>query len=92
MILLDSNGFISEIEKKLVPIAPIVEFAINKQMGEVGACREYMTPEQAIEFIGKMTAALELFLGHNGAAESRKFMMSMLRKYAPDYFEDHSLI
>ena len=89
---MDSKGFISEIEEKMVPIAPIVEFAIKKQMAEVGATEDLMTPEQAILFINNMTAALELFLGANGARESKKFMTSTLRKYAPDYFEEQSLI
>ena len=90
--VLDSEGFITEVEEKLVPIAPIVEFAIAKQMGEVGASREMMSPEQAVQFINKMTEALELFLGGKDASESRKFMTSTLRKYAPEYFEERSLI
>ena len=89
---MDSKGFISDIEEKMVPIAPIVEFAIKKQMAEVGATEDLMTPEQAILFIKNMSAALELFLGANGARESKKFMTSTLRKYAPDYFEEQSLI
>ena len=89
---MDSKGFISEIEEKMVPIAPIVEFAIKKQIAEVGATKELMNPKQAILFINNMTEALELFLGVNGAMESKKFMTSTLRKYAPDYFEEHSLI
>ncbi len=89
---MDSIGFISEIEEKMVPIAPIVEFAIKKQIAEVGATKELMNPQQAILFIKNMTDALEMFLGANGARESKKFMTSTLRKYAPDYFEEHSLI
>ncbi len=76
----------------MVPIAPIVEFAIRKQMAEIGATRELMTPEQAVLFIKNMTEALEMFLGPEDAKESMKFMTSTLRKYAPDYFEEHSLI
>ena len=89
---MDSISFISEIEEKMVPIAPIVEFAIKKQIAEVGATKEMMNPQQAVLFIENMTAALELFLGVNGSKESQKFMTSTLRKYAPDYFEEHSLI
>lgn len=79
-------------EEKLIPIAPIVEFAIKKQLHDVGADRNNMTPEQAIQFIDKMAEALEMFLGDGGSRDSRKLMMSALRKYAPDYFEEHSLI
>ena len=89
---MDSTGFIYEIEEKLVPIAPIMEFAIKKQLAEIGATKDMMNPQQAILFIKNMTEALELFLGANGARESKKFMTSTLRKYAPDYFEEHSLI
>ena len=92
MISLDSAGFVSEVEEKLVPIAPIIGFAINKQLGDVGADRDNMTPEQAIQFIDNMTEALEMFLGDGGSRKSRKMMISTLRKYAPDYFEEHSLI
>lgn len=92
MIILDSDGFISEVEKKLVPIAPIIGFAMKKQMAEVGADKETMTPEQAIKFIDKMTEALDLFLGSRGATESRNIMITILRKYAPEYFEEKSLI
>ncbi len=89
---LDSIGFISDIEKEFVPIAPIVEFAINKQMQEVGASKEYMNPKQALEFIDNMADALEMFLGKDKARDSRKFMISTLRKHAPEHFEESSLI
>ena len=89
---MDSKGFVSDIEAKMVPIAPIVEFAIKKQIAEVGATEDLMTPQQAVLFIKNMTVALELFLGEKGARESQKFMTSTLRKYAPDYFEEKSLI
>ncbi|MCK5039312.1 MAG: hypothetical protein KAS16_09460 [Thermoplasmata archaeon] len=89
---MDSKGFVSEIEAKMVPIAPIVEFAIRKQIAEVGATKELMNPQQAVLFIKNLTEALELFLGEKGAKENQKFMTSTLRKYAPDYFEEKSLI
>ena len=39
---MDSRGFIEEVEAKLTPIAPIVEFAINKQVAEVRATKDDM--------------------------------------------------
>ena len=89
---MDSRGFVSDIEEKLTPIAPIIEFAIKKQLMDIGADRDTLTPEMAVKFINNMTDALELFLGRGEATRSRKFMVSTLRKYAPDYFEKHSLI
>lgn len=76
----------------MVSIAPIIEFAIKKQLENIGADRDNMTAEQAIQFIDVMTDALEMFLGAGESRKSRKLMISTLRKYAPDYFEEHSLI
>ncbi len=69
-----------------------MEFAINKQMQEVGANKECMNPKQAEEFIDNMADALEMFLGKDQAKRSRKFMMSSFRKHAPEYFKEKALI
>jgi hypothetical protein len=76
----------------LVPVSPILEFAIKKQLNDVGASRDHLTAEQAIQFIKKMTEALDLFIGTSEAQKARKMMISALRKSAPEYFEEHSLI
>jgi hypothetical protein len=76
----------------LVPVSPILEFAIKKQLTDVGATREHLTAEQAIQFINKMTEALDLFIGNVEAQRARKMMISALRRSAPEYFEEHSLI
>jgi hypothetical protein len=76
----------------LVPVSPILEFAIKKQLNDVGASREHLTAEQAIKFIDRMTEALDLFIGATEAQKARKMMISSLRKSAPEYFEEHSLI
>ena len=76
----------------MVPISPILEFAIKKQLNDIGADSENLTDEQAVEFIDKMTDALILFLGYNEAVKARKKMTSLLRVCAPDYFEEQSLI
>ena len=89
---MDSKGFIENIEERLVPISPIIEFAINKQLAEIGATKDDLDGRQAMMFIENMTEALELFLGKTEARKRRKYMMSLLRKYDPDYFEERSLI
>ena len=89
---MDSKGFIENIEERLVPISPIIECAISKQLAEIGATKDDLDGRQAMMFIENMTEALELFLGKTEARKKRKDMMSLLRQYAPDYFEERSLI
>ena len=89
---MDSKGFIENIEEQFVPISPIIEFAINKQLAEIGATKDDLDGRQAMMFIENMTEALELFLGGAEAKKKRKFMISLLREYAPEYFEERSLI
>ena len=84
---MDSEGFVKAVEGHFVPIAPIIEFAIRKQLSEVGADRRTLTAEQAVKFIDKMVGALDLFLGPSQAKESKQVMMKELRKFAPEYFE-----
>ena len=69
-----------------------MEFAIKKQLADIGASREALTAQQAVEFINRMANAMELFLGKEEAYKARKIMTSALRKCAPEYFEEHSLI
>ena len=89
---LDSVRFIEYVEKELVPVSPILEFAIKKQLEDIGASKEHMSAELAIKFIDNMTEALDLFVGSVEAKKARKKMISALRKSAPEYFEEHSLI
>ncbi|UCE74730.1 MAG: hypothetical protein JSV56_03250 [Methanomassiliicoccales archaeon] len=90
---MNSRSFILDIRQKLDPIAPIVlPGIIKKQLTEVHATEDTLTPELAEEFIRKMEEALTAFLGPEGAKLVHQMMMKELRKYAPDYFEEHSLI
>ncbi|KYK27890.1 MAG: hypothetical protein AYK23_02045 [Candidatus Proteinoplasmatales archaeon SG8-5] len=75
-----------------MPVSPILEYAIKKQLNDVGATRDHLSAEQAIHFINKMTEALDLFIGAAEAQKARKMMISALRRSAPEYFEEHSLI
>jgi hypothetical protein len=88
----DGKGFISKVEEELVPISPIIGFAIRKQLADLRTTAHDLTPTEAMKFIDCMTDALELFLGKSDSMKKRKFMVSLLRKYAPEYFEEQSLI
>ncbi len=83
----DSEAFVKAVEERILPIAPIVEFAIKKQLNEVGADRSSLTPDQAMRFIDKMTGALDLFAGPTKALEAKQFMLKALRRTAPGYLE-----
>jgi hypothetical protein len=89
---MDGNAFVAEVEERLIPISPILEHAIRKQLNDIGIITEDMTADQAIVFIDRLTSALELFLGSKEAKQNRKLMISALRRCAPEYFEEHSLI
>jgi hypothetical protein len=84
---MDSEGFISSIESHLVSLAPITKFIIRKQLKDLRFERGSMTPDQAMVFIEKMTAALIMCLGNDGSQLARKMMLKQLRTYAPTFFE-----
>jgi hypothetical protein len=90
---MDSKAFLKSCQEKLDPIAPIVLPGIlRKQLREVGATVDTLTPELAEEFILKVEEALRDFLGPDGARLVHQLMTRELRKAAPDYFEKQSLI
>ena len=90
---MDSKAFIKSIQEKLDPIAPIVlPGIIKKQLQEVGATEDTLTPELAEEFILKMEYALRDFLGPGATKIVHDVMTKELRRVAPDYFEKQSLI
>ncbi len=89
---MDGRKFIDGVKIKLIPIAPILEHAIQKQLNDIGTTPEHMTPDEAEKFIKKLTDALTLFLGKEGAEKARTDMMKEFRKSAPDHFDERSLI
>jgi hypothetical protein len=90
---MNSKEFVRNIQQRLDPIAPIVlPGIIIKQLQEVGATEESLTPQQAEEFIEKMKEALEMFLGPEGTKLVHQIMLKELRRCAPDYFEEQALI
>lgn len=84
---MDSEGFVAAVEGHLVPIAPIIGFAIKKQLADIGADRHNLTPELALRFIDRMTDALDLFLGKKGALDARSMMLKEFRRHAPERAE-----
>ncbi|MEW5936829.1 MAG: hypothetical protein AB1665_03300 [Candidatus Thermoplasmatota archaeon] len=84
---MDSEGFVRAVEERLVPIAPIIGYAIKKQLHDIGADRRSLTPELSLLFIDRMVSALDLFLGQKGAKEAKHLMLKELRRFAPEYFE-----
>jgi len=88
----DGKSFISSVEKELVPISPIIGYAIKKQLADLRTTEQDLTPEDAMKFIEKMTDALDMFIGKADSKKKRKFMVSLLRNHAPEYFEKQSLI
>jgi len=76
---MDGKAFISNVEENLVPISPIIGFAIRKQLAELGTTPDDLTPKDAMKFIEGMTGAMELFLGRSEAGQKRTLMVSLLR-------------
>lgn len=90
---MNSRAFVQGVQVKLDPLAPIVlPGIIKKQLMEVGATEDSLTPELAEEFIKKIELALEGFLGSEGVKMIHQMMMKELRRWAPDYFDEHSLV
>jgi hypothetical protein len=86
---MDSTVFIQEIQEKLEPIAPIIlPSIIKKQLTEVGATEDNLTPEMAKELMTRIERALEMFIGPDGTKLAHKMMIKELRKCAPEYFDD----
>ncbi len=89
---MQSKAFVQSIQQKLGPIAPVIlPNIIKKQLLEVGATEENLTPELAKKFIKRMEMALEMFLGPNGTKMARQMMLKELRRCAPEYFHEPSL-
>ena len=84
---MNSKAFVTEIQQRLEPLAPVmVPGIIQKQMTELGISVDTMTPEEAMKFIGRMDAALEMFIGPNGKSTVHEIMMKELRRTAPELF------
>ncbi len=90
---MNSRAFVSGIIQKLEPIAPIIlPNIIKKQLKELGATEDNLTPELAEKFIKRMEEALVMFIGPDGTKMARQMMLRELRACAPKYFSEQSLI
>lgn len=78
---MDSSNFIAEVESRLTALAPeVIPGVIKKQLENLGASSEDLTPEKAIAFVDNVTKALEMFLGPDGSKNAKKLMMRKLRQ------------
>ena len=90
---MNSKAFVQGVQIKLDPIAPIVlPGIIRKQLTEIGATEDNLTPELAEEFINRIDMALGDFLGPEATKLIHQIMMKELRRCAPEYFDEQSLV
>lgn len=90
---MNSKSFIKNIQQRLDPIAPIVlPGIIKKQLEEIGITEDDITPELAEELISRIDEALGSFLGPEGGKLVHEIMIKELRRCAPEYFEQQSLV
>ena len=77
--------FIRSIESNLTPLAPVViPGIIKKQLEQLNATRQDMSPVQAKQFIDRVAEALVLFIGPDGSNSAKKLMMKKLRECCND--------
>ena len=84
---MDGVAFMQRVEAQLQPIAPIMTFVIKKQMTDLNAQAETLTPDQARSFIDRMTTVLRTFAPDGRVDEIRQTMLREFRSAAPDYSE-----
>jgi len=82
---MDGPTFINRVSGYLDPIAPIMTFAIKKQMTDLNATPENLTPEVARQFIDRMVSVLKTFAPPTKVEEMRQALLREFRKAAPDY-------
>ena len=85
---MDGNTFLSKATGFLDPIAPIMSFAIKKQLSDLNATPENLTPETARQFIDRIVTVLRTFAPPQKVEEVRQALLREFRKAAPDYSEN----
>ena len=85
--LMDGPGFMERVEAQLEPIAPIMTFAIRKQLSDLNATAATLTPEVARRFIERIVGVLRTFAPSDRVEEIRSFLLREFRKAAPRYSE-----
>lgn len=82
---IDAEGFLRNAESTLHPIAPIMTFAVRKQLNDLNATPDNLTPEVARKFIERMVGVLKTFAPPAKVEEVRQILLRELRKSAPGY-------
>ena len=82
---IDAEGFLRTAENTLHPIAPIMTFAVKKQLNDLNATSNNLTPEVARKFIDRMVGVLKTFAPPAKVEEVRQTLLRELRKSAPGY-------
>jgi len=88
---MDGTGFVTKVSGVLDPIAPIMSFAIKKQLNDLNATPENLTPEVARQFIDRMVTVLRTFAPAAKVEEVRQHLLREFRKAAPEYAENMKL-
>lgn len=84
---IDGPAFMQRMEGHLHPLAPIMTFVIKKQMNDLNATPESLTPELARQFIDRMVAVLHTFAPSPRVEEIRQLLLREFRKAAPQFAE-----
>lgn len=78
---MDTKKFFYEVESRLSSMAPeVIPGVLKKQLECLDIPNGEMTPEQAKEFVEKVSEALVLFIGPDGSKNAKKLMMRKLRQ------------
>jgi hypothetical protein len=78
---MDSKRFIDEVESRLTALSPdMVPGVLKKQLENLDAESDSLTPSQAKEFIQNVFDALNLVLGPEGSNGAKKLMMRKFRQ------------
>jgi hypothetical protein len=84
---IDGPAFLQRVEEHLTPIAPIMTFVVKKQMNDLSASPDTLTPEVARQFIDRMVAVLRTFAPPPRVEEIRQLLLREFRRAAPQFAE-----
>lgn len=84
---IDGPAFLLRVEGHLTPIAPIMAFVVKKQMNDLSASPDTLTPEVARQFIDRVVAVLRTFAPPPRVEEIRQALLREFRRAAPQFAE-----
>jgi len=84
---MDGPEFMERVESFLTPIAPVMTFVIKKQMSDLAATPESLTPPVARQFIDRIVAVLRTFAPAPRVEEIRQALLREFRRAAPQFAE-----